>query len=243
MNVLRGSFFDVKQGRVAYERMADSPLYRRYVEIGRCLNQLDLDRLQGRDERLAFWINLYNVLVIHGVIELGIVDSVKEVRNFFRRIRYRVGGLEFTPDDIEHGVLRGNVRPPNALFRPFKGKDPRLTHVVTPLEPRIHFALVCASSSCPPIEVYTPRDLDQQLTVSAQTVVGAGGVELDREANRVTLSRIFKWYAPDFGRTQAERLRFIARFLYEPEDRSWLEAHAESAGVDYQDYDWRLNRG
>jgi hypothetical protein len=242
INVMKGAFFDVKQGRVAYERMRASPLYDRYVEISRCLNRLDLDRLGDRTDRLAFWINLYNVLVIHGVIALGIVDSVKEVRNFFRRIQYRVGGLPFTPDDIEHGVLRGNARPPSALLKPFRGKDQRIAQVIEPLDPRIHFALVCASSSCPPIEVYTAADLDRQLTVSAQAFLGSGGAGLDKARDRVTLSRIFKWYAVDFGPSQAERLRFIARFLHEPEDRDWLMDRADRVTVDYDEYDWRLNR-
>nr|WP_302503984.1 DUF547 domain-containing protein [Geoalkalibacter halelectricus] len=63
-----------------------------------------------RCPKLAFWINLYNTLVIHGIIELDIKDSVKETRGFFSRIGYIIGGEVYTPNAIEHGILRANHR-------------------------------------------------------------------------------------------------------------------------------------
>ncbi|NIQ92817.1 MAG: DUF547 domain-containing protein, partial [Desulfuromonadales bacterium] len=104
---------------MAYEHMAESPIYSRYQACSRHLQHFDLDCLQNRAERMAFWINLFNVLVIHGVIELGIRDSVKEVPRFFRRIGYCIDDMEFTADHIEHGILRGNRRFPGSLFHPF----------------------------------------------------------------------------------------------------------------------------
>ena len=127
-------------------------------------------------------------------MELGIRDSVKEVRNFFKRIQYRVGDMFFSPEDIEHGLLRNNRRPPNALFKKFGSGDERLQFSIESVDPRIHFALVCASSSCPPIGFYTPENLDNELTIAAQTFVNSGGVMIDIERGSVSLSRIFKWY-------------------------------------------------
>ena len=242
MNVLRGAFFDTRRGRVAYEAMRDSGAYRDYVTLSRLLARLDLARLRTRAERLAFWINLYNVIVVHAVIELGIRDSIKEVWGFFRRVRYQVGGFFFSPDDIEHGILRGNRRPPNALARPFAADDPRLRHVVHPLDPRLHFTLVCASSSCPPIAVYTAEELEAQLTIAAETFLNAGGAVVDRTREQVSLSRIFHWYAADFGGDPPAILRFIAPHLQRAEDRRYLADHADRLTVVYQDYDWRLNR-
>ncbi|RME64285.1 MAG: DUF547 domain-containing protein [Nitrospirae bacterium] len=79
MNLLRGAFFDTRNGRVAYEQMAHSEHYQEYVEKSRLLQWFDLSSLVSEKEKKAFWINIYNLLVIHGVIELGIRDSVKEV--------------------------------------------------------------------------------------------------------------------------------------------------------------------
>jgi GH15 family glucan-1,4-alpha-glucosidase len=242
MNLLRGAFFNPSEGRVAYEEMATSKVYRNYLECSRHLQRFDLERLVSRDDRMAFWINLFNVLVIHGVIELGIRDSVKGIPRFFRRIAYRIGGMEFTADDIEHGILRGNHRFPNSLFHPFDTEDPRRKHMIRPVDPRIHFALVCASSSCPPIEIYRAETLEEDLTVSGKTFLNSGGVRIEREEGTVWLPQVFHWYGEDFGASDEERLRFVAPFLYDEADRRFLEERATTLRVNYQPYDWRLNR-
>lgn len=242
MNTLRGAFFRTAEGRVAYEEMAASALFREYVEGSRHLQRFDPSVLKDRHDRLAFWINLYNVMVIHGVITLGIRDSVKEVTRFFRRICYKIGGMEFSADDIEHGILRSNHRYPNSLFHPFDKGDPRRNLVIEPVDPRIHFALVCASSSCPPIEIYSADRLDHDLEVSGKTFLNSGGVRIDQEAETVWLPQVFNWYGEDFGKTDEEHLLFISPYLYREEDRRFLEEKAKSLKVKYQPYDWRLNR-
>lgn len=242
MNVLRGIFFRTAEGRVAYEEMADSSVYRRYVECSRHLQRFDPRLLRSREERMAFWINLFNVMVIHGVIELGIRDSVREVPRFFRRICYLIGGLKFSADDIEHGILRGNHRFPHSLLHPFGQQDPRRSRLIEPMDPRIHFALVCASSSCPPIEIYSAETLDEDLEVSGKTFLNSGGVRIDRETCAIWLPKVFDWYGEDFGRTEEERLLFIAPYLYRNEDRQYLERNAGRFRVKYDPYDWRLNR-
>lgn len=242
MNLMRGAFFNTAEGRIAYEQMAQSSLYKQYRDCTRQLQNFDLASLENRDEQLAFWINLFNVLVIHGVIELGVVDSVKEVPRFFRRIAYTIDGCEFSADDIEHGILRNNHRYPHSLLRPFAAGDPRRRFIVEPPDPRIHFALVCASSSCPPIEIYRAETLEEDLRISGQTFLNAGGIHIDGDNRRVRLSKVFQWYGSDFGSTDEERLRFIAPYLYEKQDREFMLAEARRLRIDYLDYDWRLNR-
>jgi GH15 family glucan-1,4-alpha-glucosidase len=242
MNLLRGAFFDSARGRVAYEDMKRSELYSRYLDLSYNLRWFDPALLDSRERSTAFWINLYNVLVIHGVIELDIRDSVQEVRHFFRRIRYDIGGYLFTPDGVEHGILRGNKRPPYSLTRMFSRTDPRHRFSLSRVDPRIHFALVCASSSCPPIEVYTAQDLDRELDVSGQTFLNSGGAVVDRQRREVHLSRIFYWYADDFPADRQELLSFVASFLFDTETRRFLEREGSSCALLFQKYDWRLNR-
>ncbi len=242
MNILRGAFFDAREGRVAYEQMRRSEAYRECLELSYALKNMDLHVLRSREEQIAFWINLYNAIVIHGVIELGIRDSIKEVRGFLKRVQYDVGGMLFSPEDIEHGILRANRRPPGSVMKRFGPGDRRAEFSVRPLEPRVHFALVCASSSCPPIGVYTASDIYAELDIAAGTFVNAGGLVLDRGADRVSLSRIFRWYSGDFGADRAGRLRYLSRFVYDEDDRKYIGAHAETIAVEYQKYDWRLNR-
>lgn len=242
MTSMRQAFFEDGTGRVAYERIQQSEIYWDYLRLSYNLKTMDLSMLKSREEKIAFWINLYNVIVIHGVIALGIKDSVKEVWNFFRRVYYQIGKHNFNPDDIEHGVLRGNNHPPYSLFRRFRSGDPRLNFLVEPLDPRIHFTLVCGSSSCPFIDVYTPENLEEELTMAAGAFLNAGGVVIEPERHRVLLSRLFKWYAGDFGANQAARLRFIMPYLDRQPDRDFIEKNAETLKVVYQDYDWSLNR-
>src|SRR5712691_11299305 len=92
-----------------------------------------LDALKTREERLAFWINTYNALVVEGILALEIRETVWEVPDFFDRISYRIGTLLFRANDIEHGVLRGNRPNPISGSVPFLVDDPRRAHAMVPL--------------------------------------------------------------------------------------------------------------
>ncbi|MBP1699807.1 MAG: glycoside hydrolase 15-related protein, partial [Deltaproteobacteria bacterium] len=109
---LKAHFIDVEKGVVHYRRIRGAEEFERYKDLTKGLQSLDLHSLRGRDQKLAFWINIYNTAVIHGVIELGIENSVKEVSGFFDRVRYEIGGFHFSLNEMEHGILRGNRRHP-----------------------------------------------------------------------------------------------------------------------------------
>ncbi|MEF9438220.1 MAG: DUF547 domain-containing protein [Candidatus Mariimomonas ferrooxydans] len=220
-----------------YERMQGSEEYAEYLKLSYTLKKMDLGRLKSREEKIAFWTNLYNFIAIHGVIKLGIRDSVKEVRNFFGRVQYKVGDMFFSLDDIEHGILRGNRN-----YRVFIEGDKRFSLSIKHVEPRLHFALVCASVSCPPIDFYTPEKLDEQLDMSVKRFFNSGGAIVDRTNNRVSLSRIFKWYKSEFGKDQNERLQFIAPYMSNRDDRKFLMENGKGIKIKYQAYDWSLNK-
>lgn len=240
INRLKGEFYDLEHGRVDYESMRSSDAYRQYAECSRLLREYDLSRLDSREERLAFWVNLYNTLVIHGIIELKIRESVKEVSGFFRKIGYIIGGMTFTPDNIEHGILRGNRRQFHGLFRPFSQGDPRLRHIIDPPDPRIHFTLVCGSSSCPPINFYTPERIDRQLDTAAAGFINGPEVEIVPENHILKLSPIFKWYRTDFGGSRGI-VETLIRYLDQGAAREFLAAHGTAAKIEWKYYDWRLN--
>lgn len=240
MVLLRGAFFDGDAGRVNYGVMKASKEYRNYMSEVKKLSQFDPSVLKTDHERIAFWINLYNILIIHGVIELDIQESVKEVSNFFGRIVYRVGNYHFSPDDIEHGILRANAAHPLFGFRRFSKSDPRKDLIVSKVDPRIHSALVCASNSCPPISFYDENLLDTQLDVTARSFLSRKGIEIDRENNVVLLSQIFKWYKPDFGGTDEKVIEFVKAYLKES-DQEYFNANKKFS-IKYLSYDWNLNR-
>jgi hypothetical protein len=185
---------------------------------------LDLSTLVSRDARLAFWINLYNALVIDAVVAFGIGRSVSEGwaghLAFFRRAAYVVSGFRFSCDDIEHGILRGNRGHPFIPGPQFDPSDTRMAFMVRPPDVRVHFALNCASRSCTPIGVYSADQIDAQLELATRSFI-VSDTSLDRRQHTLTVSRIFRWFAGDFGGRAGVRA-FLLRYLPEDERREWL---------------------
>lgn len=145
IRTLRDRFYNTERGLVDYEQLKDSHEYRSYRVLTNGLRQFNPEMIMGRKGKIAFWINLYNTIVVDAIVTLGITASVKEVPGFFRNVKYRIGKYVFSADDIEHGILRSNARPFFSPLRPFSPRDSRKRFMLFPVDPRIHFALVCGS--------------------------------------------------------------------------------------------------
>ncbi len=246
INALKAESFDLDRGYVDYGRLRISPTYTDYQRCARQLRVFDLGVLSSREEQLAFWINLYNALIVDAVIQFGVKQSVNEVRGFFWRAAYSIGGARFNANDIEFGILRANAPHPAIPGAHFESNDPRLCFTLTQRDPRVHFALNCASKSCPPIGVYDAEQIDQQLGLAARAFINSGGVEIVQDADEVRLSKIFQWYAPDFGGhtlgigDKTPLLKFIASYLNDVSQRAYLlEGNPK---VRFLPYDWSLNQ-
>ena len=193
------------------------------------------DSFRSDDERLAFWINAYNAYTLRDVLDdvYGKAQSVKAVPGFFDKKRHAVAGHELTLDEIE-----GRAR----KFR----------------DPRIHFAVNCASASCPKLQrfAYAGAELQAQLDRVTQEFLAdpVRGMRLDKERNRIYLSSLFKWYAGDFtgSSNKVGRALAIAKAVVSGDDvRDYVrERVAPDIGqyirerrpdVKYLDYDWSLN--
>jgi hypothetical protein len=239
---LKAQYIDVESGRVRYRDIRGSEAFERYKALTGYLKSFPLQSLQGRDERLAFWINLYNTTVIHGVIELGLEQSVKEFPGFFDRVMYEIGGYFFSLTAMEHGILRGNRRPPYRLFRPFQKGDPRSAFMVAPMDPRVHFALVCGARSCPPISFYDAGQIDFQLQLASASFINSPQVKIYPEKRLVLISMIFKWYQSDFGGGEQSLVDILLTYLDEGEKKDFLKENKDRVHIRYQDYDWSLNQ-
>ena len=237
---LKLNFFDMEKGGVDYEGMRNSDAFEDYKAATRGLASLDLKELATRQAKLAFWINIYNALVVHGILELDVSKSVKEVPSFFKAVCYNVGGYVFSLDDIEHGILRGNRKKHLLSPKPFSGGDPRKKFVVEKVDPRIHFALVCGSNSCPPIDVYEEKEIDEQLELVASGFINSEEVIVEEESKRLRVSRIFKWYEDDFGGREGV-LSLIIKYRYDPKEKDFLKKAVSELRILYNDYDWSLN--
>lgn len=181
-----------------------------------------------RADQIAYLINAYNAIVLLQVIDaypikrsrspaalLRPANSVWQIDGFFSTHKHRVAGRDLTLDQIEHEWLRARLQ-----------------------EPRIHFALVCAARSCPPLrsEAYHPDRLDAQLDEQARRFLN------DRAHNRFSrdgaeLSEIFKWFAEDFGGEPGLRA-YLSRYLHP--DLS-TRVRDPDYRIRYIDYDWALN--
>jgi len=242
-NALKAAAFTRDGSVVDYRALRESDTYRDLRVCTAGLRALRPEMLATRNERMAFWLNLYNSLIIDAVIQFDIQNSVTEGRlgllAFFRRAAYEVGGQRFSAEDIEHGVLRANQGHPYLPGVQFGPADPRLAWVVKPVDPRIHFALNCASRSCPPINAYEAEKLDAQLDLATGAFIHAT-TEIDPPRGVLKLSRIFQWYTGDFGGRQGV-IGLVQGYLPEGEARHWLAGNLDRVELNYSPYDWTLN--
>jgi hypothetical protein len=138
--------------------------------------------------------------------------------SFFKQAKPRVFGRELTLDALENAVIRPDFA-----------------------EPRVHFALVCASKSCPPLRAaaYSAQRLERQLDDQAQAFLADPTKNrFDAAAKTLRLSAIFKWYQGDFERAAGTVPAYVAR--YAPATaRGWLTG--PGVRTEHLDYDWSLN--
>jgi hypothetical protein len=177
-------------------------------------------RALTRNEQFAFYINAYNAWTIKLILSAHPdIKSIKDLGNLFRspwkKKIARVNGDVITLDDIEHNILRPRFK-----------------------DPRLHFAVNCASKSCPPLrsEPYQGDLLDQQLTEMTEAFIN--DPEQNRlQGNTLYVSSIFKWYSVDFN---DDIVGFFVKYA-RGELGEALREHANDVKVEYLDYDWSLN--
>jgi len=159
----------------------------------------------------AFYINAYNLAVIKGIASNFPVKSPLDIKGFFAKTTYSLGGKTTTLNDLENKILRKNF----------------------PNEARFHFVLVCAGIGCPPIiaAAYKPSTLEKQL--QKQAVIALNNPAFIKvKGNKVQLSKIFEWYKGDFTKNGSE-IDYVNKFR--------KEKIADGAKVSYYPYNWSLN--
>jgi hypothetical protein len=173
---------------------------------------------------IAYWINVYNALTLKGILREYPIRSIRDRAstfggyNIWKDLLLWVDNRLLSLDDIEHLILRRMA------------------------EPRIHAALVCGSKGCPPLSnrVYTPADLDEQLTANARRFFARpSSYQVDPNSPTIYLSPLLQWYGGDFGATTAEQLRALQPLL--PDAAAAPQRDRPAARVRFLDYDWSLN--
>lgn len=225
-----------------YARFKKSSDYQQLHTAAALLQNFDVGLITRPEASLAFWLNLYNFLVIHGILEHDITTSVRDYKGFFSKTSYRLGDYAFSLDEIEHGILRNNQRRPYTLFRPFAGSDPRRQFCIDPPEPAIHCCLVCGAASSPGLRLYTPRNVPAQMAQTANRFLQSDqGMRVNIETKEVWLNRVFYWYRKDFEQQGANLLDQVIQYLEASELKQFLVRHRAEVKLHFMDYDWSLN--
>jgi hypothetical protein len=168
-------------------------------------------------QQLAYWINAYNAFTIKLIIDNYPLESIKDIQfnipglhTVWHKEFFNIGGKPSSLDEIEHKILR-------------KKFD----------EPRIHFAIVCASISCPPLrnEAFVSSRLNEQLEDQGRIFINDPSRNMIN-AERVKISKIFSWFKGDFTK-EGSLIEFLNQFSKTSINRK--------AKVSYLDYDWGLN--
>lgn len=202
------------QGKVKYATLAgdDERLNKFVAVIAKVGPTTRPELFDTDDKKLTYYINAYNALVMLQVLsnypEIGTVYDGNGV-SFFYATKFKLDGGEINLYDIENEIVRKQFG-----------------------EPRIHFALNCASESCPrlPNTAFSPDTLQDELEREAQKFThNERNVRL--EGNKVYLSQIFEWYADDFKPTNIDWVKKTAPDLNIP----------DGAEIEYIPYDWKLN--
>ena len=206
----------VRDGQVDYPGIQADGTLDGYV---RGLNRIDPTMLPRRQDQLAFWINAYNAFAVQGILDHYSPMTLWGRYRYFIGRDYRVGGTTINLYDLERQVLIEQFH-----------------------EPLIHFAIVCASTSCPKLQpwAYQPEQLDRQLVQVAKAFINdPTRNRFDRTQHVASLSSIFHWFESDFATAAGSVLAYIARYVDDPDLAN--ELTQPGYRIEYLEYDWSLN--
>lgn len=206
----------VKADGVAYEEWVSNPADVKALDaVLSEWAQVDVAALHASEQK-AFYINLYNAAMLQAVLKHYPLKSVKEIGflpfSIFKKKYISLGGIDVSLDHIEKGILLKEY-----------------------FDPRIHFAVNCASESCPPLraEPFIGARLNEQLNEQTRLFAESRrAARMNGKSTSIAYSELFKWYADDFG------VKSPAEFL----NRYRVSKLSESAPVAWIDYDWSLNQ-
>lgn len=228
--------------RVHYEAMRTCELFYQLELMLTELQVVELSTLSFR-EKLAFWINLYNIMLIHMIVIHGPPDSKMKRWQMRNDVKYMIDKHDYSIADLKHGILRGNQRTGFSLFRQFGDGDPRREHSLPIFDPRVHFALVEGSTVSPRLFLYhTNGEIEKELTHSAQMFC-QDLVRFDVTQRKVVLPEVLKEFLDDFQCNEVELVcKHLASYCVgdQAAECSSLLAKGDYS-IEYDSKDWQLN--
>ncbi len=219
----------VNNGKVNYKGLLSENSLDHYLSQ---LSSTNPDTIKSSNDKLAFWINTYNAYTLKIILDNYPLESINDLHS---------GGLilgsvfSTTIWDKEFIIINSNSTTLNSIEHEIIRKDFK--------EPRAHFALVCASISCPPLrnEAYEGYKLDSQLTDQGIIFINdTAKNKLDFTNKEASISKIFDWFEEDFGEDDEEILLFLAQFIDESIAND-IKNNVTDWDIEYLEYNWNLN--
>ncbi|KAG6547624.1 hypothetical protein Mapa_011073 [Marchantia paleacea] len=174
--------------------------------------------LMKHEEKMAFWINVYNALMMHAYLAYGIPRSHLKRLSLVQKASYKVGPHSINAHMIEHCILGCRSRRPTQWLQTFfstaskfKSGDERKSYALDKVEPLVCFALCCGGRSDPAIRVYSAKHVRQELELARRDYLQASiGI---RSGSRVLLPRILEWYARESSIAHSNLLEWVCQFV------------------------------
>lgn len=188
------------------------------------------NQLKTDIEKVAFWVNVYNAF-----IQISLSENPKLYENkgkFFSTKRVKIAGIILSFDDIEHGILRKSRMKISLgyLRKWFRPKWERKLRINGKIDWRIHFALNCGAKSCPPVAIYSDKNLDQQLDFMTKAYLKEQ-TSFDETSRIATSSVLMSWFRGDFGgKSGAKKILFNYKITSEKPKK-----------LKFSKYDWTLD--
>jgi hypothetical protein len=238
LEAARAAHFDAEGAARDYGALCVSAEHGRIVGALAELAAFDFKRVRI-PAQTAFWLNAFNAVVLRDLAELAQVESVREVEAFFEQPRVRIAGFAYSLDDIEHGLLRGNVPKFGAKRPPMERGDPRLAHTPLAYDERMHFGLYSAGRSSPALRVFDAGRLDRDLEDATEQYLRREA-RVEQDGAIVVLPRQFHWYREDFGGEQGALGFALARLDDQSVDK--VDARRGKVKVRYSEFHWSPER-
>lgn len=217
----------VKNGLVNYKLLRNNNVFNEYLSQ---LSETNPDTLNEKG-KLAFWINAYNAFTLEIIVENYPVESILDLHTGGKIIGYLLGKTVW---DKEFISINSKIYSLNQIEHDILRKMN---------EPRIHFAIVCASISCPELlnEAYEAYKIDSQLQLQAIEFINDKSKNMFNPQNRkAEVSKIFDWFSEDFGDSDEEIIKYISQFL-DSRLQSDINENLFEWNLSFMKYDWGIN--
>jgi len=189
--------------------------------------------LTNQDDRKAFWLNLYNTYTQYSLTDIKLLNDYANKRSrFFNDRRFNIAHTSISLKDIEHGMLRhSSISWSQGRLRKLITRSiERKLRIDRPIDYRIHAALNCGAHSCPPITIYIPRIVNEQLEFAMINYM-ADATQLKQGGEVLILPRVIYWFRGDFG-SKRELHNILVRYNVIKE--------IENPKIKYAPWDWEL---